>query len=182
MADTITPALGLAPANTGPLSQSHATAAAIETAALAIAPTKNQITIDRQGFEIGQLRLLVSFEVASELAEMPMIYRIPGASRSILGVANLHGHVVPVFDLHVHLGQARSETKRPMLLVLGRGERAAAVVIDGLPHRKRFLPSEVVVLDTIPAAISGYALAAWAQNDGVWADFEHDALLDQLAR
>jgi twitching motility protein PilI len=145
-------------------------------------PSRPAVTIDRQGFLIGDLQLLVSFETASELAEMQKIYRIPGVSRAILGVANLHGNVMPVFDLHARFGQVRSATSRQMLLVFGRGEKGAAIVIDGLPRRKRFLPEEAVPLDTIPPVVGEYAAAAWAQTDGVWADFSHEALFDELVR
>jgi chemotaxis signal transduction protein len=137
---------------------------------LPAAPSRSVETTDRQGFRIG------------ELAELSTIYRVPGAAKAIQGVVNLHGNVVPVFDLHAHFGESRSADERTMLLVLGRGASAAAVMIDGLPKRKKFLPEEAIAPSVLASALQDYAAGAWAQSDGFWCDFAHEALLEWLAR
>jgi hypothetical protein len=55
-------------------------------------------------------------------------------------------------------------------------------VIDGLPRRKRFLPEDAQALDVLPSQVLDYATAAWSQEDGAWAEFAHEALLEELAR
>ncbi len=142
-------------------------------------------TTHRQGYRIGALRLLIKFDEATELMELPTIYRVPGAVRDIHGIANLHGNVVPVFSLHDKLGQAsegrRSISEKSMLLVLGKRDRMAGVLIDGLPVRKRFLPEEACALNDIPDVMKNYASAAWRQSDGIWIDFDCASLLSELA-
>lgn len=152
-----------------------------DTAAVAV-PSRAVATTDRQAFRIGKLQLAVSFEAASELAELPTIYRIPGTAKAILGVVNLHGNVVPVFDLHTYFGESHIPGERTLLLVLGRGVRAAAIMIDGLPKRKKFLPEEAISRDALIPVLHDFSIGAWAQADGFWCDFAHEALLETLSR
>src|ERR1035437_4012618 len=51
----------------------------------------------RQGFRIGELCLMIRYEDASELSEMPDIHRLPNAPDWFYGMANLHGKLIPVF-------------------------------------------------------------------------------------
>jgi len=151
----------------------------------AISPVPAQ-TIDRQGYRIGQLRLLSKFNEASELLVMPTIYRLPGATREICGVTNLHGNVIPVFMLHERLGQVfeppstQEQTQQQMLLVLGHGDKRAGVVIDGLPTRQKFLATDAVADDDIPNQLKHYAYAAWRQAGVLWVEFDHTSLLNEL--
>ena len=106
-------------------------ASAFQTPAL----TGNQ----RQGFRIGSVGLMIGHEDGSELTEMPTLYDLPHAPAWFMGMANLHGNMVPVFDLASYLGiekqPVQREVARRMLLVLGHGAEAAGVMIDGLPQR-----------------------------------------------
>jgi hypothetical protein len=72
-----------------------------ELAALAgVAPAEaNPDDIVRQAFRIGQMRLLSPFDVSSELVEMPPVYPLPRMPENLLGLINLHGRIVPLFDL-----------------------------------------------------------------------------------
>jgi len=158
----------------------------LSIAATEVLPSEPAKTIDRQGYRIGQLQLLSQFNEASELLIMPTIYRLPGATREIRGVTNLHGNVIPVFWLHERLGQVSTEfssqdqTQQQMLLVLGHGDKRAGVVIDGLPTRRKFLATDAAAIDDIPSRLHDYARAAWRQADGLWVEFDHISLLNEL--
>jgi twitching motility protein PilI len=153
-------------------------------------PMESVKTVDRQGYRIGQLQLLSQFNEASELLIMPTIYRLPGAIREIRGVTNLHGNVIPVFMLHERLGQvsidatahspSQSQSQAQMLLVLGHGDKRAGVVIDGLPTRRKFLAADAAQVEDIPSQLQDYAQAAWRQADGLWVEFDHTSLLNEL--
>src|SRR4030067_1031271 len=60
--------------------------------------------IHRRGFSVGELKLLVKMDAASEVVEMPKLFRLPGAPAGVKGLANRYGRVVPVMDLPTVFG------------------------------------------------------------------------------
>ena len=148
------------------------------TNSVAAAP---EAAIDRQGYRIGQLQLSSRFEDASELLTLPRLFRVPGAPREIVGIANLHGNVVPIFSLYERLQQDTVGEQKKMVLVLGHGDNKAGVLIDGLPLRKKFKPEESIDVALVSAMLKDYAKAAWQQNDGLWIEFDYARLLSEIS-
>lgn len=81
----------------------------------------------------------VQVRVGAELYALPVTYVLeigeigeltaaPGASRATLGVRNLRGDLLPVFDLAAVLGLPRSEAPKRMLVAERRGTRAGFAV------------------------------------------------------
>lgn len=151
------------------------------TSANADSVNTNVPTIDRQGYRIGALQLLTRFEDASELLELPPLYRVPGAAREIVGIANLHGNIVPVFTLHERLQQKINADIKQMVLVLGHGDSRAGVLIDGLPIRKKFSADQAADINDIAEYMQDYAWSAYAQDDGLWIDFNYASVLNELS-
>jgi twitching motility protein PilI len=137
-------------------------------------------TARREGFRIGGLRLMVRYEDGSELADMPPVSRLPNAPAWFLGMTNLHGSLVPVFDLAARWGTQHDAQARPMLLVLGHGARRAGLVIDGLPVRLK--PGSADRLDDAaePAALAGCVQATHRIDGHDWIDIHCAALLERL--
>src|SRR3972149_3767353 len=80
--------------------------------------------IQRRGLYIGDLRLLVHLGAASEVVEMPQLFRLPGAPAGVKGLANRYGRVVPVIDLPAAFGFQHDHAANEWLLVCGRGDDA----------------------------------------------------------
>jgi chemotaxis signal transduction protein len=121
--------------------------------------------IQRRGFYIGDLKLLVRLDATSEVLEIPSLFRLPGAPTGIKGLANRHGRVVPVMDLTVFFGLTQARATKGWLLVCGRGDEAVGLIIDSLPERKRFVPQDEIPLSDIAHPISAYAQAAYRDGD-----------------
>jgi len=134
----------------------------------------------RQGFRIGQLHLMVGYADASELTELPAVYRLPHAPEWLLGMANLHGMLVPVFDLARHFGIACDAPAKPMLLVLAHGGDAAGIVIDGLPERLRWDTGQATDPATVPDALAAVVQRPVLVDDMLWFDLDCTALLSRL--
>ena len=100
--------------------------------------------IQRRGFCIGDLKLLVPLDATSEVLEMPPLFRLPGAPAGIMGLANRHGRVVPVMDLSVLFEMPLDRAASSWLLVCGRGDEAVGLVIDSLPERKSFVQDDEI--------------------------------------
>ena len=79
---------------------------------------ENPDAIVRQGFRIGAMRFVVPFAVASELTEMPNVYPLPRMPANLLGLVNLHGRIVPVFDLANLFETTHLPREKRMVLVL----------------------------------------------------------------
>jgi len=154
-----------------------------ELAALAAPPAAavedpNQIV--RQAFRIGHMRLLAPFAIASELTEMPNVYPLPRAPANLLGLVNLHGRIVPLFDLAALFETQHLPREKRMLLVIGRDAAAAGIVIDGLPKRLVFTPDTQILPPELPAGARDAVLATYLAGNDAWFEFDYALLLDQL--
>lgn len=134
----------------------------------------------RQGFLIGPLGLMVDYAHGSELTEMPRVHRLPHAPAWFAGICNLHGALVPVFDLALRLGVERGARAKPMLLVLGHGADAAGMVVDGIPTRLRFTADELTDAASVPELLEGLVMRAALIGERLWFDLDAPALLSAL--
>jgi len=141
---------------------------------------ENPNDIVRQAFRIGHLRLLAPFATASELVEMPNVYPLPRMPANLLGLVNLHGRIVPLFDLAPLFETEHLPREKRMLLVFGHSADAAAIVIDGLPRRMVFQPENEIVPPALTAAAATAVVATYTQGDDAWFEFDYAQLLDQL--
>lgn len=132
--------------------------------------------VQRRGFCIGDLRLLVHLNATSEVLEMPPLFRLPGAPIGIRGLANRHGRVVPVMDLSVLFGLQHNQVSNPWLLVCGWGDEAVGLVIDSLPERKRFVHDSEIGISDITHQIASYAKAAYRNGQDIWIDLDTEKL------
>lgn len=75
-----------------------------------------------------------AFAVANvlEVVEPGDVSPVPGSGESVLGVSNLHGEVMPVFDLAAVLGISRDGAARRLLVVEHDGRHAAFAVDEVL--------------------------------------------------
>jgi purine-binding chemotaxis protein CheW len=153
-----------------------------ELAALASAPggEEDPDAIVRQAFRIGHLRLVAPFTASSELVEMPDVYPLPRMPANLLGLVNLHGHIVPLFDLAALFETQHAPREKRMVWVHGHGDDAAGIVIDGLPRRLVFKPESRIVPPALPAAVADAVVDAFVQGPDAWYEFNFAQLLDQL--
>jgi len=151
--------------------------AALSTAA---AVDEHPDDIVRQAFRIGHMRLLAPFATASELVEMPNVYPLPRMPANLLGLVNLHGRIVPLFDLAPIFETQHLPREKRMLLVIGHGDAAAGIVIDGLPRRMVFRPHNEIVPPEFPQAVATAVVATYANGQDAWFEFNYAHLLDHL--
>ena len=146
----------------------------------AAAVEENPDAIVRQGFRVGHMRLATPFATASELVEMPNVYPLPRMPANLLGLVNLHGHIVPLFDLANLFETTHLPREKRMVLVLGHGDAAAGIVIDGLPRRLVFSPDDQILAPALPAAAADAVIATYLQGKDAWFEFNYVQLLDHL--
>jgi chemotaxis signal transduction protein len=137
-------------------------------------------SVVRQGVRIGPLRLLLEFAATSQLSEPVPITPLPAMPHGLRGVASLHGNVLPVFDLASLSSVTRGDAQREMLLVVGHGESAAAVLIDGLPDRFRLSEADRSDRPAPDGWLADCMLSGYVAGGETWLDIDHRRLLDRL--
>lgn len=77
---------------------------------------------------VGGESYAVAVEHVIEIAELGQLSPVPGAQGSVLGVRNLRGDVLPVFDLASVLGIAGAGLRQCLLVTEHQGLRAGFAV------------------------------------------------------
>jgi twitching motility protein PilI len=134
----------------------------------------------RYGFRIDMIGLLIDPEAGSEVIPLPRIASVPGAPAGFLGLANVRGNLVPLYELRVlmELGP-RPAGVEPLALVFGEGENAVGVLVEGYPAAlPRLQPLSRTDIPVMPAALEKLAPAGWVQDDVIWLEFDHNAFFD----
>lgn len=136
----------------------------------------SQALNSRQGFTVGGLGLMIGYADASELIDAPAIYHVPNVPSWFVGIINLHGVVIPVFDLSDYVGVAKADSKHKKLLILGQRNEAVAIIIDGLPQRLRWSAEQRVEKSSAPSLLSAHITAACLIDDDLWFDLDSESL------
>lgn len=139
--------------------------------------------VQRYGFRIGASRFVHDLSLAVELIELARCYDLPNSSPWFAGLVNLRGNLVPVFDLKCLLGASRSSGHRQMLLVIGSGEKIAALIIDGTPdHISIDAGSRVKEPQDVPEIIQQCLTAAYEYAGEIWYQPNYERLFESLAQ
>jgi twitching motility protein PilI len=139
--------------------------------------------VQRYGFRIGACRFVHDLSLAVELIELPRCYDLPNSSMWFSGLVNLRGNLVPVFDLKSLLGVTGPTRSRQMLLVIGSGERIAALIIDGTPdHITIDAGSRVDQPPNVPEVLQACLLGAYEYAGEVWYQLNYEGLFESLAQ
>ncbi len=96
------------------------------------------------GFRIGEEQFVTSREQVREVLMLPeTITRVPGATRWMLGIANLRGHLLPLADIKLMLGSGRTTLRRTTRVIsVNHREVPAGLVVDEVLGFRRFMDHE----------------------------------------
>lgn len=142
----------------------------------------------RYGFVWEGWRLVVAAGVLTELVADAQVFPVPRAAPALLGMMNLRGSVVPVFDVQ-RLTQGHSTDIRPQLrrvLVFGRDtDSRGALVLTGTPELLTLRPPTVGPLPAQPPAgrLSPFLRCAWQASElpeSLWWELDHHAVFHFL--
>jgi len=138
--------------------------------------------VGRYGFRIGELGFLIQLGSGSEVIQMPMIWTLPGAPPWMLGLINLRGNLVPVFELRqvLILGQRDTATK-PLVLIFDQGDKAVGVVIDDYPQPLSAL-DRLPNLPQLPTTLKGHVRTGYVKDKMMWLEFDHSSFFEELTR
>ena len=144
--------------------------------------------VKRYGFRIGELGLLIEPGVACEVVPPSAIARIPNTTDWLSGFTNLRGSLVPVFDLarlfgigEGVAGDSGRHREKKMVLVVGKGDRAAGLLIDGFP-----IPVSTATvlreLPPLPESLAPHVSSGHLHDGAAWIEFHHVEFFEALAQ
>lgn len=143
---------------------------------------EEEVLVRRLGFKVGELGLLIAENTISELTDATSICDIPNTANWLLGLTNLRGNLVPIFELKILLGFPLEQEKKRMLLVLEQGEEAVGIPIDALPSQQTFRTDDKLnSLPALPNIIKDYIPSGYEQSGMIWFNFDHKAFFQSLS-
>lgn len=136
----------------------------------------------RYGFKVGSLGLLIQPGKGSEVLQMPAVWTLPGAPPWLLGLINLRGNLVPVYELRDVLGMGpRAAGVKPLVLVFDQGEKAVGLVIEDFPKPLSEL-NALPNLPQLPTALNGHVVKGYVKDELIWLEFDHASFFEGLVR
>jgi len=141
----------------------------------------------RYGFRLGKVNFLINQLTMCEVVKKPVIYSIPNTPSWVQGLINLHGILIPVFDIKRRIGEESNDDdkKNDTLLIIDKGERAFATFIDGLPNSINLDDDDftnISIPDDAAEIIKKHIVEAFKLNKEVWLELNYDAFIKELTK
>jgi chemotaxis signal transduction protein len=83
------------------------------------------------GFGLGSHQFMVAASCFCEVFVETAIAAVPNSPPSLVGLSNIRGVLMPVFQLHTALNIQLPQ--KPIIFAIGKGEAAVGLLIDALP-------------------------------------------------
>jgi chemotaxis signal transduction protein len=137
---------------------------------------------ERLAVRVGNLHLLCPADAGREVILPLPASRLPHTPAWLLGIANVRGALVPVVDLASALEVERNDLIRPFLLILGAGEDAIGLLVNGLPVLQRVEPAgKLSGVPPHPRMLDGHVYGAFEHAGVVWLDINIHGFLESLS-
>lgn len=140
----------------------------------------------RYGFRLGKIYFLINNFTTCEVVIKPTIYPIPNTPSWVQGLINLHGILIPVFNIKKRIGEkSDDDKKKDTLIIIDKGERAFATFIDALPDSINLDDGNfirITVPDDVPEIIKEYITEAYELKKEIWLELNYDALIKNLTK
>ncbi|MBE9527490.1 MAG: chemotaxis protein CheW [Proteobacteria bacterium] len=132
------------------------------------------------GFRIGEIGLLISGGIESEILDNFTIHPVPNTVSWLRGVINLRGHLVPVYNLHELFGFSQNIQKHSFLIILDKGENSVAIEISDYPK----VLENLVQVDrqlSLPEVFEDYVLEIYEDEGVSWLSFNKQQFFSALS-
>ena len=125
------------------------------------------------GFNILRQRMIAPLGEVIEMLPVPNVTRLPGVQEWVLGLANVRGRLLPLFDLEIFFGGHHVGGKhKRRVLVLEMGDLYLGLVVNEAYGMQHF--SEDAKAEELPDSmkhLSPYSSGAHKQDGIVWVSF-----------
>lgn len=139
----------------------------------------------RHGFQVAGLCLVPAARVLTEVIAQAEVFAVPKSSTALMGVMNLRGTIVPLFDPKL-LGKPQSHLipSKRHALVFDREEQSMGLLLDSDPELMSLIPA--VGQHSKPVSVlADYLGRPWSRPDQpqqLWWELNHRAAFEFLSR
>ena len=135
---------------------------------------------EQYAYMLGQIAFLFPADELSEVLEEYTITHLPKMPKQVLGLCNVRGNLVPVFDMHGFLDVERVGQNQK-LLTIGAGEDMVGVLLDDMPFRvNRNECKALTSAPVLPASLQPYVSQVYIRAGQVILDYRHEELFESL--
>ncbi len=134
----------------------------------------------RFGVQFGDYHILIPRHSMSEIVSNSTIYPFPNTPAWMLGLINLRGSLIPVFDLASVLDPDSSTQSCTRIMMLDRGDNAVGLLIDVLPVSIDASSMNATAVPTVPKVMEPYVRSAHLLNSSIWFELDCQALLKDI--
>lgn len=131
------------------------------------------------GFSCLGHRFVIPMGQISELMEVPPTTRLPGVQTWVIGLSNVRGRLLPLFDLARFVGgQISSQKKSHRVIVLETEGLFSGLVVERAFGMQHFVAETFAVFDgDLPKGLKRYVSGAYKDSSGEqWCVFDMLAL------
>jgi twitching motility protein PilI len=131
------------------------------------------------GFSLLGRRFVAPMGQIAEMLELPQSTRLPGVQPWVIGLANVRGRLLPLFDMALFFGGvALGQRRQRRALVIDTQHLYSGLIVDqafGMQHFTSDLYREKV--EDVPEAIAPFVKGGYVDASGVsWALFDMYAI------
>ena len=133
------------------------------------------------GFRLHNVQLLLDADIRSEVINDAIVTPLPLMPSFIMGLCNVRGNLVPVYDVvkKLGLGESQSETSKKKILVLDENENMAGIEIQDIVVSLEFDEQDIqrdVYSDN--QLLNECITYSYQQNGSNWFGFEYKKLFN----
>ena len=135
-------------------------------------------------FSVGNLNLLISDEMSSEILEDSIINPIPLAPSWLLGAGNVRGDIVPIIDLEqIVTGEIGvTEPVDYKILILSQGGDSIGLLLAKLPVPINFkIEERVSDYSKLPKLIQPFTTVAYKRKHNIWVCLDHPSFISSFS-
>ncbi len=136
------------------------------------------------GFRVGNLNLLISEEMSSEILEDSTINPILLAPNWLIGVCNVRGDIVPIIDLEqiVTSKIGITEPRKYKTLILSQEGNSIGLLLAKLPVSIYFNKEERVSnYSKLPELIQPFTTIAYERKQNIWTCLDFSTFISSFS-
>jgi len=131
-------------------------------------------------FTAAGLKMIAPLDEVKEILNYPpTVTKVPGATKWMLGVANIRGNLLPIIDLQVYLGgQAVNIGRRARVLVVNHEGLYAGLLVADVQGMRHFSEDQLTGMEIPPEQVTPYIAKAYEYEGAIRPVFSMNRLAE----
>ncbi len=128
---------------------------------------------------IADYHIIVAMGYVNEIMKYPRLSQVPSSKDWVLGIANVRGNLLPIFDLHRFLGNVSTPLKRETrVLSISNDDLSAGLLVDDILGMKYFDKDNYDASLTFDVKWKNYLAGGYQDDDQKWIIFDMQRLIE----